>query len=91
MPIKPVEIMFGKIVPYVIVGAVQATLIVGIGVLLFGERLTRVQLFAVGLAGAAVILLSAGLGGPPLIAIGLFFIIRALIRPELNSGNPLPQ
>ena len=36
MPIKPVEIMFGKIVPYVIVGAVQATLIVGIGVLLFG-------------------------------------------------------
>jgi len=36
MPIKPVEIMFGKIVPYVIVGFVQATLIVGIGVLLFG-------------------------------------------------------
>jgi ABC-2 type transport system permease protein len=36
MPIKPVEIMFGKIVPYVIVGFVQATLIIGIGVLLFG-------------------------------------------------------
>ncbi len=36
MPIKPVEIMFGKIVPYVIVGFVQASLIVGIGVLLFG-------------------------------------------------------
>jgi ABC-2 type transport system permease protein len=36
MPIKPVEIMFGKIVPYVLVGFVQATLIVGIGVLLFG-------------------------------------------------------
>ena len=36
MPIKPVEVMFGKIVPYVMVGAVQATLIVGIGVLLFG-------------------------------------------------------
>ncbi len=36
MPIKPVEVMFGKIVPYVIVGFVQATLIVGIGVLLFG-------------------------------------------------------
>lgn len=28
--------MFGKIVPYVIVGFVQATLIVGIGILLFG-------------------------------------------------------
>jgi len=36
MPIKPVEIMFGKIVPYVLVGFVQAVLIVGIGVLLFG-------------------------------------------------------
>ncbi len=36
MPIKPVEVMFGKIIPYVLVGFVQATLIVGIGVLLFG-------------------------------------------------------
>jgi ABC-2 type transport system permease protein len=36
MPIKPVEVMFGKIVPYVIVGFVQASLIVGIGALLFG-------------------------------------------------------
>jgi ABC-2 type transport system permease protein len=36
MPIRPVEVMFGKIIPYVIVGIVQATLIVGIGVLLFG-------------------------------------------------------
>jgi ABC-2 type transport system permease protein len=36
MPIRPVEVMFGKIVPYVIVGFVQAFLIVGIGVLLFG-------------------------------------------------------
>src|SRR6266436_1736399 len=36
MPIKPIEVMFGKIVPYVLVGFIQATLIVGIGVLLFG-------------------------------------------------------
>lgn len=36
MPITPVEVMLGKIVPYVLVGFVQATLIVGIGVLLFG-------------------------------------------------------
>jgi ABC-2 type transport system permease protein len=36
MPIKPVEVMFGKIVPYVLVGFVQATLIIGIGVFLFG-------------------------------------------------------
>jgi len=36
MPIKPVEVMFGKIVPYVLVGFIQAALIIGIGVLLFG-------------------------------------------------------
>src|SRR6202162_5307270 len=36
MPIKPVEIMLGKIAPYVLVGFIQAAMIVGIGVLLFG-------------------------------------------------------
>jgi ABC-2 type transport system permease protein len=35
MPITPVEIMLGKIVPYVFVGFIQAALIVGTGVLLF--------------------------------------------------------
>ena len=35
MPITPVEIMLGKIIPYVFVGFIQATLIVGTGVLLF--------------------------------------------------------
>ena len=35
MPITPVEIMLGKIVPYVLVGFVQAALIVGVGVVLF--------------------------------------------------------
>jgi ABC-2 type transport system permease protein len=36
MPITPIEIMLGKIVPYVMVGFIQAALIVGTGVLLFG-------------------------------------------------------
>lgn len=36
MPITPVEIMLGKIVPYVMVGFVQASLIIGIGIALFG-------------------------------------------------------
>ncbi len=36
MPIKPVEVMLGKIVPYVLVGFIQAILIIGIGMLLFG-------------------------------------------------------
>ncbi len=36
MPITPVEIMLGKIAPYVIVGFVQASMIVGVGIGLFG-------------------------------------------------------
>jgi ABC-2 type transport system permease protein len=36
MPISPIEIMLGKIIPYVFVGFVQASLIIGLGVLLFG-------------------------------------------------------
>jgi ABC-2 type transport system permease protein len=35
MPISPVEIMLGKIVPYIIVGFVQAAIIVALGVFLF--------------------------------------------------------
>jgi len=35
MPITPIEIMLGKIIPYIIVGFVQASLIIGIGVALF--------------------------------------------------------
>jgi ABC-2 type transport system permease protein len=36
MPITPLEIMLGKILPYVLVGFLQATLILAAGVLMFG-------------------------------------------------------
>jgi ABC-2 type transport system permease protein len=36
MPIRPVEVMLGKIIPYVLVGYLQAALIISLGVLLFG-------------------------------------------------------
>ena len=39
MPITPLEIMLGKIAPYVLVGFVQASLIIGIGITLFGVPL----------------------------------------------------
>jgi ABC-2 type transport system permease protein len=39
MPITPIEIMLGKIIPYVFVGFVQASLIIGIGIVLFGVPL----------------------------------------------------
>jgi len=36
MPITPVEIMLGKIIPYIFVGFAQASIIIGVGVTLFG-------------------------------------------------------
>ena len=39
MPITPFEIMLGKIIPYIMVGFVQASLIIGIGMGLFGVPL----------------------------------------------------
>src|SRR5260370_32831974 len=36
MPSAPFEIMLGKIIPYIIVGFVQAALIIGLGIGLFG-------------------------------------------------------
>jgi ABC-2 type transport system permease protein len=36
MPITPTEIMLGKIIPYIMVGFVQGSMIIGIGVVLFG-------------------------------------------------------
>ena len=39
MPITPVEIMLGKIVPYILVGFIQAALILSMGILLFGVPL----------------------------------------------------
>ena len=41
MPITPVEVMLGKIVPYVLVGFIQAILIISIGVLLVRRASTR--------------------------------------------------
>src|SRR5947209_2999581 len=39
MPITPLEIMLGKIIPYILVGFLQASLIIGIGIGLFGVPL----------------------------------------------------
>jgi ABC-2 type transport system permease protein len=36
MPIRPVEIMLGKILPYVLIGFIQAAIIIGAGTLIFG-------------------------------------------------------
>jgi ABC-2 type transport system permease protein len=50
MPITPIEIMLGKIVPYVIVGFVQAALIIGAGIGLFGVPIVGSLLLLAGLS-----------------------------------------
>jgi ABC-2 type transport system permease protein len=35
MPIEPIEIMLGKIAPYIVIGFIQAALIIGLGIVLF--------------------------------------------------------
>jgi ABC-2 type transport system permease protein len=50
MPITPIEIMLGKIVPYVIVGFLQASLIIGAGVGLFGVPVIGSLLLLAGLS-----------------------------------------
>lgn len=58
MPIHPVEIMLGKIIPYVLVGIVQAILILGSGMILFGVPLEG---SAILLAVATLLFITANL------------------------------
>ncbi|MGH9807710.1 MAG: ABC transporter permease, partial [Terriglobia bacterium] len=58
MPITPVEIMLGKIIPYIIVGFVQAAMIIGIGVALFGVPIVG-NLFV--LAGLSTLFIATNL------------------------------
>ncbi len=58
MPIRPVEIMLGKIAPYVLIGFVQAMLIIGIGTTVFGVPVMGSLTL---LAGLAVLFIAANL------------------------------
>ena len=61
MPITPVEIMLGKIVPYIMVGFVQAALIIGIGIGLFGVPLLG-SLFVLALLSTLFIATNLSIG-----------------------------
>ena len=61
MPITPVEVMLGKIIPYVLVGFIQAILIIGIGVLLFGVPV-RGSLFLLALLSTLFITANLAIG-----------------------------
>jgi chloramphenicol-sensitive protein RarD len=61
---------------------------VGIGRVIFGERLSRMQGVAVALAACAVILLTIGLGVAPWIAVilSLSFGLYSLVKKRLSAG-----
>lgn len=74
MPIKPIEVMFGKIVPYVLVGFLQAFLIIGIGVGLFGVPLLG-NLFLLALLSTLFITTNLSIG----------YTISTLVQNQLQA------
>jgi len=61
---------------------------VGLGVLVFGERLRRIQWVAIGLAGLAVLVLTVDYGRPPWIALilGFSFGCYGLVKKKASAG-----
>ncbi|MDF2995043.1 MAG: nitrate transporter permease protein [Xanthobacteraceae bacterium] len=55
MPIRPVEVMLGKIAPYVMVGAIQASMILGAGVFIFGVPVVGNLALLTGLTGLFIV------------------------------------
>ena len=75
MPIRPIEVMLGKIVPYVLIGFIQAALIISLGVFLFGVPLYG-SLMA--LAALTTLFITVDAGG------GLYLLDH---RPEPAAGD----
>ncbi|MCW3835525.1 ABC transporter permease [Sphingomonas canadensis] len=73
-PAQPIEVMIGKLAPYVAVGAVQAMVILGLGRLLFGVPM------AGGWAGLALGLLLFIIG-----SLALGFLISTVARTQLQA------
>lgn len=73
-PVRPIELMLGKIIPYMFIGAVQVTIILSLGHIVFDVPINGSLLQ---LAGATVLFISASL------TLGL--IISTLAQNQLQS------
>lgn len=73
-PVRPIELMIGKIVPYVFIGAIQVTIILGLGKLLFNVPING---NLVQLALATLLFITASL------TLGL--IISTIAKNQLQS------
>jgi len=73
-PIRPLELMLGKIIPYMFIGAIQVAIILGLGVLIFNVPING-SLWQ--LAAATFLFIAASL------ALGL--VISAIAKNQLQS------
>ncbi|MCB1761496.1 MAG: ABC transporter permease, partial [Gammaproteobacteria bacterium] len=73
-PVRPIELMLGKIIPYVFVGAIQVTIILALGHLVFGVPING---SLAQLAGATLLFICASL------TLGL--VISTVARSQLQS------
>lgn len=73
-PIRPFELMLGKIIPYMFIGAIQVSIILGLGVLIFNVPING-SLWQ--LAGATFLFITASL------SLGL--VISAIAKNQLQS------
>lgn len=73
-PVRPIELMLGKIIPYVFLGALQVVIILGLGHLVFGVPINGSLLQ---LAGATLLFITASL------TLGL--VISTIARSQLQS------
>lgn len=74
LPVRPLEVMIGKIIPYVLLGLLQAAIIIGVGA----------YVFAVPFLGAPGLLL-AGIGVFILANLALGFLFSTLVRTQMQA------
>ena len=60
-PIKPIEVIIGKLIPYYILGLLQTSLVIGVGILLFGIPF-KGSLLLLFLASSLFLICSSGIG-----------------------------
>ena len=81
MPIEPIEIMLGKIAPYVVIGFIQAALIIALGIALFEVPVAGSMLL---LAALSTLFIATNL------SIGYTFSTIAQTRPVLAGETATP-
>ena len=90
MPVRPIEVMIAKIVPYIVIGYVQALLIMIIAMLVFGLPVRgsiTLLIFALGLFMASNLALGAG-GNAPVLSVRTSVLLSTHCADRRTLGLP---